>query len=215
MPREKFLEALAAEGVPASPGYGPQYRYEGLKVALESKNFRRAFSAQRLKRYSCRRADTRTGNAPMRIAVPDWQGRVSPVFDVAEQVLLVDLNEEEDSSRRAESLGSTAPHDRARRLTKLGVDVVVCGAISWLLEALLTNSGIRVIPLVCGEVEEVVRAFRDAALEEERFAMAGYCRKRRPAASRRGRPITHIEQPQLPCYLGPAHWGNRTSEAES
>jgi perosamine synthetase len=51
VPRDKFLRALSAEGVPASGGYGPQYRYEGLKTALESKNFRRAFSAQRLKRY--------------------------------------------------------------------------------------------------------------------------------------------------------------------
>jgi perosamine synthetase len=51
LPREKFLQALDAEGVPASGGYGPQYRFEGLRAALESKNFRRAFPAKRLKRY--------------------------------------------------------------------------------------------------------------------------------------------------------------------
>jgi len=121
----------------------------------------------------------------MKVAVPSWQGRVSPVFDVAEQVLLVDLNNEEDGSRRTESLGSTAPHDRARRLAELGVNVLVCGAISWLLEALVATSGIRVIPLVCGEVEEVIRAFRDGTLENEQFAMPGCCRKRRQARNRR------------------------------
>jgi predicted Fe-Mo cluster-binding NifX family protein len=116
----------------------------------------------------------------MRVAVPDWQGRVSPVFDVAAQVVLVDLDDEEDDGgRRTESLGNTAPHDRARRLTELGVEVVVCGAISWLLEALLATSGIRVIPLVCGEVEEVVRAFRDGTLGDERFVMPGCRRGRR------------------------------------
>jgi dTDP-4-amino-4,6-dideoxygalactose transaminase len=51
VPREKFLEALAAEGVPAADGYGPQYRWESLKVTLASKNFTRAFPAERLKRY--------------------------------------------------------------------------------------------------------------------------------------------------------------------
>ncbi len=51
VPRATFVKALAAEGVPASTGYGPQYRYGGLKTALESKNFRRAFSSQRLKQY--------------------------------------------------------------------------------------------------------------------------------------------------------------------
>jgi len=123
----------------------------------------------------------------MRVAVPDWQGRVSPVFDVAEHVRLVDLDGRQDSSGHTESLGNAAPHERARRLAELGVDVVICGAVSWLLEALLTNSGVRVIPLVCGEVNEVVQAFRDGSLEEERFAMPGNCHKRRRVRSRRRR----------------------------
>jgi predicted Fe-Mo cluster-binding NifX family protein len=122
----------------------------------------------------------------MRIAVPDWQGRVSPVFDVAAQVLLVDVDAE-DGQRRLASLGNAALHERARRLSELSVDVLICGAISWPLEALLAASGIRVIPLVCGEVEEVVRAFRDGTLENERFAMPGCCRKRRQARHRRRR----------------------------
>jgi len=123
----------------------------------------------------------------MKVAVPDWQGRVSPVFDVAEHVVLVDLDAKEDGSQHTESLGSTAPHQRAQRLSELGVDVLVCGAISWPLEALLTANGIRVIPLICGEVAEVVRAFRDATLKDEQFAMPGCCRKRRQMRNRRRR----------------------------
>lgn len=121
----------------------------------------------------------------MKVAIPDWEGRVSPVFDVARQVLLVDLDSEDNGSRRRESLGNSAPHDRARRLAELEVNVLVCGAISWPLETLLAASGIRVIPLVCGEVEDIVRAFRDGTLENERFAMPGCCRKRRQARHRR------------------------------
>jgi predicted Fe-Mo cluster-binding NifX family protein len=121
----------------------------------------------------------------MRVAVPSWQGRVSPVFDVAGQILLVDLDREGDDSRRTESLGSTVPHERARRLTDLGVGVLVCGAISWPLQNLLIACGIRVIPLICGEVEEVVQAFRNGTLESETFAMPGCCRKRRRRCNRR------------------------------
>jgi predicted Fe-Mo cluster-binding NifX family protein len=121
----------------------------------------------------------------MRVVVPDWRGRVSPVFDVAEQALLVELDGQEDGSRRTESLASTAPHERAPRLKELGVDVVVCGAVSWLLEALLAANGVWVVPLVCGEVEEVVRAFRNGTLEEGQFAMPGCCRKRRRVCNRR------------------------------
>jgi predicted Fe-Mo cluster-binding NifX family protein len=61
----------------------------------------------------------------------------------------------------------------------LGIDVLVCGAISWPLEALLAAKGIRVIPLICGEVADVVQGVRDGTLEDRRFAMPGRCRQRR------------------------------------
>jgi len=131
----------------------------------------------------------------MKVAVPNWQGRVSPVFDVAEHIVLVYLDNNEDGSRRTENLGSTSPHERARRLAELGVNVLVCGAISWPLEALLAANGVRVIPLVCGEVKDIVQALRDGTLDSERFAMPGCCRKRRRAGQRRrggGGPMKEI-----------------------
>lgn len=123
----------------------------------------------------------------MKVAVPEWRGRVSPVFDVAEQLLLVDLNRQEHNSRVTESLGRMGSQERVQRLSELGVDVLVCGAISWPLEALLTAGGIRVIPLVCGDVNEVVRAFGEGTLDEQRFAMPGCCGKRRHGRQRRRR----------------------------
>ncbi len=127
-----------------------------------------------------------TSTAAIALAVPEWQGRVSPVFDVAANVLLVELDENaEESGRHTESLGGTSPHERARRLADLGVDVLVCGAISWPLEALLAAGGVRVVPLVCGPVDEVVQAFRNGTLEDGRYAMPGCCPKRRHTRQRR------------------------------
>jgi predicted Fe-Mo cluster-binding NifX family protein len=123
----------------------------------------------------------------MKIAVPDWQGRVSPVLDVAERVLLVDFEADEAGRRSTEDLGDTDPHERTRRLSELGVDVVVCGAVSWPLEAALISSGIRVVALICGDVEAVVRAFGDGTLEDDRFVMPGCCRKGRHTRKRRRR----------------------------
>ncbi|MHC4566940.1 MAG: DegT/DnrJ/EryC1/StrS family aminotransferase [Planctomycetota bacterium] len=50
-PRQKFLAALSAEGIPCSGGYGPQYRDDLIEVALKSKNFTRSFSKARLDQY--------------------------------------------------------------------------------------------------------------------------------------------------------------------
>ncbi|KPK83685.1 MAG: hypothetical protein AMS27_12120 [Bacteroides sp. SM23_62_1] len=49
--REKFLQALNAEGVPGWSGYGPQNKYELVEEALDSKGYKRLFSEERLRRY--------------------------------------------------------------------------------------------------------------------------------------------------------------------
>jgi dTDP-4-amino-4,6-dideoxygalactose transaminase len=50
-PRDKFLAALRAEGVPCSGGYGPQYNEGLIEATLTSKNFTRSFPKARLDRY--------------------------------------------------------------------------------------------------------------------------------------------------------------------
>jgi len=51
VPKEKFMAALRAEGVPCSGGYGPQYRDGLIEAALNSKNFTRSFPKARLDQY--------------------------------------------------------------------------------------------------------------------------------------------------------------------
>jgi len=51
LPREKFLEALSAEGIPCSGGYGPQYHDGLMEEAMNSRGYKRLFSEQRLKQY--------------------------------------------------------------------------------------------------------------------------------------------------------------------
>lgn len=51
VPREKFLAALKAEGIPCSGGYGPQYRYGLIEEALNSRSYQRMFSKARLQKY--------------------------------------------------------------------------------------------------------------------------------------------------------------------
>jgi len=51
IPREKFREALNAEGIPSYNGYGKQY-FDGLiEDAISSRGYKRLFSAGRLNRY--------------------------------------------------------------------------------------------------------------------------------------------------------------------
>lgn len=51
LPREKFLKALNAEGIPASGGYSPLNTQPFLKNVIASRGFKRLFPARRLKEW--------------------------------------------------------------------------------------------------------------------------------------------------------------------
>ena len=115
----------------------------------------------------------------MKVAIPTWTGRVSPVFDVAKRLLVVDLEGDGRANREEVSIEETQLLPRAQRVTQLGVNVLICGAISMPLEAMLVSAGVQVIPHTCGTVEEVLQAFASGRLTDETFLMPGCCGRRR------------------------------------
>jgi predicted Fe-Mo cluster-binding NifX family protein len=113
----------------------------------------------------------------MKIAIPDWQGRVSPVFDSATRALLVEAAEGGQVCREMASIPGDDALERARWLRRLGVGVLICGAISRHVETALAGAGIVVIPNTCGEVDDVLQAFLDGRLNEKAFMMPGTLRR--------------------------------------
>lgn len=123
----------------------------------------------------------------MKVAIPRWRGRVSPVFDVAGNVLVVEVDDGVERARRDVVFDVEDPQGRAARLTETGANVLVCGAISWPLEMAVSAAGIEVIPQTCGDVECVLTAFIDGRLNQGAFLMPGCCgRRRRFQGGRRG-----------------------------
>ncbi len=122
----------------------------------------------------------------MRLAIPTSAGRISPVFDVAERLLLVDINDGLETHRQEEQINITNPMQRTMRLTGLGVNLLICEAISRPLEMMLVAAGVQVIPQTCGSVEEVIRAFVTGQLTERSFLMPGCCRRRRCLGPQQG-----------------------------
>jgi predicted Fe-Mo cluster-binding NifX family protein len=110
----------------------------------------------------------------MRLAIPVRNDRVSPVFDTASRVLLLDLADGIEQARQlVEVAQATFPTERAKRLAELGVNVLVCGAISRPLAGFLSAAGIVVIPWVSGAPEEVLRAYLTDRLSNPRWRMPG------------------------------------------
>jgi predicted Fe-Mo cluster-binding NifX family protein len=122
----------------------------------------------------------------MKVAVPTWAGRISPVFDVAKRLLVVDIEDDTEIGRDETAIEQKEPVARARRVGELGINVLICGAISGPLEAMLVSTGVRVIPHTCGLVEDVLQAFVSGQLMDEAFMMPG-CYGRRQQLRRRHR----------------------------
>lgn len=108
-----------------------------------------------------------------------WRGRVSPVFDVAGQFLVAELVDGIEVSRREHPLSACDVQQRVAQLAELRVQTLICGAISQPLEALLTEGGIKVYGGICGHVDDVLKAFATGTLDDSRFAMPGWCGRRR------------------------------------
>ncbi|MGD2108039.1 MAG: NifB/NifX family molybdenum-iron cluster-binding protein [Phycisphaerae bacterium] len=130
----------------------------------------------------------------MRVAVPVWGERVSPVFDVANRLLMADIEGDQEIFRNELILDEREPGRRAQRVAELHVDVLICGAISEALETMLTSAGVEVVAQICGPTDEVLHAFVSGRLTGDVFLMPG-CGNRRRIGRRRskGKPRSRIQ----------------------
>jgi predicted Fe-Mo cluster-binding NifX family protein len=114
-----------------------------------------------------------------KVGITHHLGYVSPVFDVARNLLFVSVQDGQGQVRQETTLETADPFLRAQKIKDLGVDVVVCGAISRVYEMALLQKGIKVVASVCGPIEEVLSAYLDGTLSDFRFLMPGCTGQRR------------------------------------
>ena len=108
---------------------------------------------------------------------------ISTVFDFAVKLLVIEIQGNREVSRSETALPSEHLISRARRLSQLGISVLICGAISQRLAVLVASVGIQIIPLVSGSVDKVLSAYLSGQLINGRFLLPGYL----PGARRRWR----------------------------
>ncbi len=124
----------------------------------------------------------------MKIALPIWNNRISPLFDTACRVLIWSLEGGGRGGWEEHDLRGLIPPMKVRRIKELGADVLICGAVSNPVAYLVESAGIKLVPWVSGPMDEVIEAFEAGQLDEPRYFMPGCGRMRRGrAGGRRGR----------------------------
>jgi len=102
--------------------------------------------------------------------------------------LLVEFEGSIEKNRQEVLLAEQSGPERAAKLRRLGVDALVCGAISRPLAYMLSSSGIEVLPFVTGPTEQILDAYRSGQLYQPQYALPGYWEgARRCFQRRRGR----------------------------
>lgn len=108
----------------------------------------------------------------MKAALSILNGRIAPVFDSSRQALVIEM-EGGGAGERHEVLSPEAPLATARHLVAVGVRMLVCGAISAEVAALLAAEGVLVVPFVAGDVGEVIAACATGDLPRAGLLMPG------------------------------------------
>jgi predicted Fe-Mo cluster-binding NifX family protein len=119
----------------------------------------------------------------MKVAMPIWDERVSPVMDTACRLLIAEIVEGREVSRTIVDIPQADIPHRAAFLSSLGINILICGAISQQFEQIIAASGIKMHPWYCGRGNEIIAAYSNGTLQNGDFLSPGCRRQQR----RRGR----------------------------
>jgi len=122
----------------------------------------------------------------MKVAIPIRNGRISPVFDVAVLLMVVEFEIDGPGERSEFSIRESGAEARAALLRELGISTLICGAISNNAARVVERSGIELVPWIVGDIDDVLEAYSSDSLDAEGFIMPG-CRRWRGDGGGSGR----------------------------
>ncbi|MBN1851013.1 MAG: hypothetical protein JW932_20805 [Deltaproteobacteria bacterium] len=113
----------------------------------------------------------------MKIAIPIWGDRISPVLDSALRLLIVEVIDHKETSRFIYPLDEHDLTRRCLRIKELDIHTLICGAVSSPFQTMLQASGIDVIQEISGHVEDVLKAYLQGNLFCSKF-MLPWCKRK-------------------------------------
>lgn len=113
----------------------------------------------------------------MKIAIPVWENRVSPVFDTSTHILVADIKENRLVSKEIISLQGITLYQRIELLHKLRIRTFICCAVTRpLLESIL-GKNIKAVSNICGDIDQILDAVCKGKDIKALFSMPGSINK--------------------------------------
>lgn len=113
------------------------------------------------------------------IAVPVFQNRISPLMDVSNRYMIYETEDGEIKQKIDISLNAEGEPQRVEKLKDIGVNTIICGAVSGYVAHIVGEKGMRLLPMIYGPIDEVIDRYLDNSL-------ASYCPKPEGCEHRKG-----------------------------
>lgn len=100
-------------------------------------------------------------------------------MDTASRLLILQIKNKREITRSFLPLPKQGRMQGAQFIANVGIDVLICGAISRPYEEALLHRGVTVHAWIRGDSEEVIAAFMENDLLNRKYHLPGCCRRRR------------------------------------
>jgi len=127
---------------------------------------------------------TRQEEYDLKVAFTIWGNRISPVFDSARKLFIVETKDNKIISTQYEPFESV-DSDLTHMINGLGINVLICGAISKRFSDIIEISEIELIPFITGYVDAVLESYMKNNEIVAEFFMPG-CRNKYYRQKNRG-----------------------------
>ncbi len=109
----------------------------------------------------------------MKIAITVWGNRISPVFDSATTLMIVEIKNSKIVSQTFEAFNPKFLIQIRSIFTTHQIKVLICGAITDVQSKSIEHSGIKLIPFITGNIDDVLACCLKKAHRISDFLMPG------------------------------------------
>ncbi len=93
------------------------------------------------------------------IAFPVFQDRVSPLMDVSNRYIIYETEDGKIKQRIDISLNADGECQRVEKLKEIGVNTIICGAVSGYVAHIVDEKGMRLLSMIYGPIDEIIEHY--------------------------------------------------------
>lgn len=109
----------------------------------------------------------------MKIAIPIWGNRISPVFDSAATFMIVEVRNLKIINRKFEKFDPTNKNQISSIFANYHIGTLICGAITDVHAKSIEQNGVKLISFITGNADEVLVTYLKKPHGISDFSMPG------------------------------------------